>query len=59
MDLCDGGELVFRPDPGFEPGPVCTSPRIGVDYAGPWAHALLRFYLPGSPGVSGPAKRQT
>jgi DNA-3-methyladenine glycosylase len=29
-------------------------PRIGVDYAGPWAKKLLRFYIKGSPFVSKP-----
>lgn len=27
-------------------------PRIGVDYAGQWAHELLRFYIGGNPWVS-------
>jgi DNA-3-methyladenine glycosylase len=27
-------------------------PRIGVDYAGPWAKCLLRFYIRGNPFVS-------
>ena len=29
-------------------------PRIGVDYAGPWAKKLLRFYIKGNPFVSKP-----
>ena len=36
-------------DPVF---PVARRPRIGVDYAGPWAKKLLRFYVKGSPFVS-------
>jgi DNA-3-methyladenine glycosylase len=40
-------------DPG-RPGDfvVVKRPRIGVDYAGPWAKRLLRFYIKGSPFVS-------
>jgi DNA-3-methyladenine glycosylase len=33
---------------------VVKRPRIGVDYAGPWARRLLRFYIKGSPFVSKP-----
>jgi DNA-3-methyladenine glycosylase len=33
---------------------IVRRPRIGVDYAGPWAKRLLRFYLRGNPFVSRP-----
>jgi DNA-3-methyladenine glycosylase len=33
---------------------IAKRPRIGVDYAGPWAKRLLRFYIKGSPFVSRP-----
>jgi DNA-3-methyladenine glycosylase len=33
---------------------IVKRPRIGVDYAGPWAKRLLRFYIKGSPFVSRP-----
>ncbi len=33
---------------------IVTRPRIGVDYAGDWAHALLRFYIEGNAFVSRP-----
>ena len=33
---------------------IVKRPRIGVDYAGPWAKKLLRFYLKGNPFVSKP-----
>lgn len=33
---------------------VARRPRVGVDYAGPWARRLLRFYVKGSPCVSRP-----
>ncbi len=53
LDVCGGGEISFRERPAPVDG-IASSPRIGVDYAGEWAAAPLRFYLPGSPGVSGP-----
>jgi len=33
---------------------IIKRPRIGVDYAGPWAKKLLRFYVQGNPFVSKP-----
>ncbi len=33
---------------------IVKRPRIGVDYAGPWAKRLLRFYIKGNPFVSKP-----
>ncbi len=33
---------------------IVKRPRIGVDYAGPWAKRLLRFYIQGNPFVSKP-----
>ncbi|MCL5281191.1 MAG: DNA-3-methyladenine glycosylase [Planctomycetes bacterium] len=42
-------------DPGRPTGfAIVKRPRIGVDYAGPWAKRLLRFYIKGSPFVSKP-----
>lgn len=34
---------------------VRRTPRVGVDYAGPWARRHLRFVIAGHPAVSGPA----
>jgi len=31
---------------------IVKRPRIGVDYAGPWARRHLRFYIAGNPFVS-------
>jgi DNA-3-methyladenine glycosylase len=31
---------------------ICKRPRIGVDYAGPWAKKLLRFYIHGNAFIS-------
>ena len=45
----------YLADPG-EPTDfaIAKRPRIGVDYAGPWAKKLLRFYIKGNPFVSKP-----
>ncbi len=37
---------------GRRRGEVAVGPRIGIDYAGEWAKAPLRFWLPDSPAVS-------
>lgn len=31
---------------------IIATTRVGVDYAGPWAHKLLRFYLVNNPHIS-------
>jgi DNA-3-methyladenine glycosylase len=33
---------------------IRVGPRVGVEYAGPWARRPLRFYVAGSPHVSRP-----
>ncbi len=35
---------------------VATGPRVGIDYAGEWAAAPLRFWLTDHPAVSRPAR---
>jgi DNA-3-methyladenine glycosylase len=42
-DLCAGSAL-FVADDGAPAPRRAASPRIGVDYAGPWAARKLRFY---------------
>lgn len=50
-----GDALHFEPRPPADPAPrIATSPRVGVDYAGPWARELLRFFDADSPAVSKP-----
>ena len=49
MDLCRKGPLWLAQD-GREPGPIGASVRIGITKD---AHRLLRFYVAGSPFVSG------
>ena len=44
--------------PALRRGAVARGPRIGVDYAGEWAAAPLRFWVVGSSGVSLGSGRQ-
>lgn len=51
VDLC--GNRLFIIDAPSVPSSQCIArPRIGVDYAGEWAKALLRFYIKDNPYVS-------
>jgi len=50
-DLC-AGDLVVAPGP--PPGRLVAGPRVGVDYAGDWSRAALRYYDPDSDAVSRP-----
>ena len=47
-------EFYIAAAPVAEPFKIVKKPRIGVDYAGPWAKKLLRFYLEGNRFVSRP-----
>ena len=49
-DLTGGGRL--RLERGDRPERILQSPRINVDYAGPDAKRLWRYYLEGNPYVS-------
>src|SRR5262249_52761879 len=42
-DLCDERSGVFLVA-GTPRGPIARSPRVNVDYAGPWADKPWRFY---------------
>lgn len=43
-DLCSNNfYLAYQDNP--EPITIIERPRVGVDYAGEWAHELLRFYI--------------
>ena len=54
LDLTKSTKL-FLVDDGARPAPrVATSKRVGIDYAGEWKDALLRFYDADSPAVSKP-----
>jgi DNA-3-methyladenine glycosylase len=55
LDLTKRGKLFFLDDDGARRAPrVLTSKRIGIDYAGDWKDALLRFYDADSTAVSKP-----
>jgi DNA-3-methyladenine glycosylase len=51
LDLT-GSELFIEEGTPVSPRKVERGPRIGVDYAGEWAHEPLRFFLRGDPHVS-------
>lgn len=43
-DLCAARLWIERPPGRSVPARIATSPRIGVDYAGPWAKRPWRFF---------------
>jgi DNA-3-methyladenine glycosylase len=51
-DLVEGEALFL--EGGAPVADVVTGPRVGVDYAGEWARAPLRFAVAGDPHVSRP-----
>lgn len=54
-DLCTGPLFIAADD--FRAGEILATPRVGVDYAGEWAAAPLRFLLADSAWVSGKQRR--
>ena len=55
IDLCDrGGELFIAPPLEGDEPKLWKSPRVGVEYAGPWAKALLRYCDASSASISRP-----
>lgn len=51
-DLCAPDAALFVEDRGLGHGPIVAGPRVGVGYAGHWAHKPFRLYDAGSPFVS-------
>lgn len=49
-DLTSG--VLWVEDRKLPPGPIETSPRVGVDYAGEYRDKPWRFYIRGNPHVS-------
>lgn len=52
LDLTRGDPIAVEPGRRIADGDIAVGPRIGVDYAGEWAEAPLRFWLRGDPAVS-------
>jgi len=54
VDLVDGADLriVGAGHARLPASAIGCGPRIGVDYAGTWAQAPLRFWIVGNPNVS-------
>jgi DNA-3-methyladenine glycosylase len=55
VDLCDAhskAKLWIEGPAAFERSKITRAPRIGVDYAGDWAHKHWRFFAQASPYVS-------
>ena len=46
------GNIVSIEDRRIDPGPIHTSPRVGVDYAGEYKDKPWRFFLANNPHVS-------
>jgi DNA-3-methyladenine glycosylase len=46
------GATIWIEDRKLDPGPIGTSPRIGVDYAGDYKNKPWRFFVDGCPHVS-------
>lgn len=57
IDLRCDERLYIAEGRRVRPADVAAGPRIGVDYAGPWAEAALRFWIAGHPSVSRPPRR--
>lgn len=46
------GTMLWIEDRKLDSGTICTSPRVGVDYAGEYKDKPWRFYVEGNPHVS-------
>jgi DNA-3-methyladenine glycosylase len=46
------GATIWIEDRKLDPGPILTSPRVGVEYAGEYKDKPWRFFVDGSPHVS-------
>lgn len=51
-DLVAGGALTIARGRRIGDGAVAIGPRVGVDYAGAWAAAPLRYWIDGHPAVT-------
>jgi DNA-3-methyladenine glycosylase len=46
------GTTIWIEDRKLDSGPILTSPRVGVEYAGEYKDKPWRFFVDGSPHVS-------
>jgi DNA-3-methyladenine glycosylase len=51
-DLTRSDQIFLAAGSRVAPGRIARGPRVGVDYAGDWARAPLRFWIDGHPSVS-------
>ena len=58
VSLITDPDLFIRKGRRIKPERIARGPRIGIDYAGSWADAPLRFWLAGHPAVSRPRARR-
>jgi DNA-3-methyladenine glycosylase len=58
VDLIESAETFLCPGRRVASGRIAMGPRIGVDYAGPWALEPLRFWIDGHAAVSKPPRRR-
>jgi DNA-3-methyladenine glycosylase len=58
-DLCASGPLLIEQGMPLDDGTILRGPRIGVDYAGPWAGKPWRLGVRGSAALSGPFPNAT
>lgn len=52
LDLVLAPDLIVRTGRRVRPDRIASGPRVGVDYAGAWADAPLRYWIEGSAAVS-------
>jgi DNA-3-methyladenine glycosylase len=52
VDLSADARLYIAAGRVVKPEEVAVGPRVGIDYAGEWAAASLRFWVAGHPAVS-------
>jgi DNA-3-methyladenine glycosylase len=58
VDLVESAETFLRPGRRVAGGRIARGPRVGVDYAGPWALEPLRYWIDGHGAVSKPPRRR-
>jgi DNA-3-methyladenine glycosylase len=52
VDLSASSRLYIAGGRAVKPEQIAVGPRVGIDYAGEWASASLRFWIAGHPAVS-------